>query len=267
MADGGVRSVRLRSIRGGMGLGDALYVQGVARHLTRNGERVAVCSQWPDVFRPLGDRVRVVPFRRTGVDVLAHYSLRKGCGTNQWQDVCIQAGIGRDIALQLDWTLTGRTLPDAVRAAGKPVLVVQLPRRPMNRADGFGASLLPDCGVIQSFIHALRARYTVVQIGAGEPLYRFSGIDVDLANRTSVAEMIDVVSVADACLGYVSFLVPLAESLNKRALLVWSRRGLQDSHRFVRQITPAKILSKSSSRAVMDDANTDQLIEALNGFL
>jgi hypothetical protein len=67
----------VRAIRSGMGLGDALYCQAVARYFVQRGERLKVCTAWPDVFRPLGDMVRLAPFQRSGIDILAHYSARK----------------------------------------------------------------------------------------------------------------------------------------------------------------------------------------------
>lgn len=246
----------MKSIRCGRGFGDSLYLQSVVRHLiSTGGLRMRVRSDWPDVFRPLGERVEVTPFTRANTDILAHYSMRKGAaGTTQFQDCCISAGIKGPVDLRLDWTLTKPGLVDLVRDPGKPVLVVQLPRTPMGRTDGFGASLLPDCRAIQKLIDQAKADHTVVQIGAGEPLFRFKGIDIDLANKTTVAETIDVASAADRFLGYVSFLVPLAESFGKPAVFVWSRRGLKDRMQFIRQITPQKILHRPTSTFVMDDA-------------
>lgn len=248
----------MKAIRCGRGFGDSLYLQSVVRHLLEKGSpRLRVKSDWPDVFRPLGRRVEVVPFSRSQIDILAHYSMRKGViGTTQFQDCCITAGIREPVELRLDWEVTNQGIIDAVKAPGKPVLVVQLPRTPMGRTDGFGASLLPDCRAIQRLIDRARPDHTIVQIGAGKPLFQFTGIDIDLANKTGVAETIDVASAADRFLGYVSFLVPLAESFGKPAVFVWSRRGLKDAHQYVRQITPQKILHAPTSSAVMDDEVT-----------
>jgi hypothetical protein len=244
----------LKSIRGGMGFGDALYVQSVARHIVKSGQKLRVRTAWPDVFRPLEGMVETVPFARQGVDILAHYSQRKPIqGTTQFQDCCISAGIKEPVEMRLDWKVVKQGLADKVRQSGKPVLVVQLPRTPMGRTDGFGASLLPDCRVIQRFIDEAKPDHFIVQIGAGEPLFKFRGIDMDLANKTSVCETIDVASVADRFLGYVSFLVPLAESFGKPALFVWSRKGLKDRMQYVRQITPQKVLHQPTSKFVFDD--------------
>jgi hypothetical protein len=260
---------RVKSIRGGSGLGDAIYLQSVARHFVERGQRLRVHSAWPDVFRPLGDRVTVAPFRRDGIDILAHYSLRKGRGTNQFEDCCIQAGLKPPFDLRLDWALTDVSLVANLlaKADGRKILLVQLPRSPMGRTDGFGAELLPDCHVIQYAIDRLRERAMVVQIGSGEPVFRFSGIEVDLANQTTVSQLLDVGFAADAFLGYCSFIIPLAESFSKPALLVWSARGLRADRVFVRQITPKKVLFRPSSKHVIDDWNGSRIEEVVDAFM
>jgi|GEM_PF-3556381 len=256
------------SIRGGSGLGDSLYIQSIARHLVETGEAVEVCSNWPDVFRPLAGKVAISPFRRDRIDRLAHYTNRKGiAGTDQFQDCCLRAGITEQIDLRLDWTPLDGDLIGRVRASRRPVIVVQLPRAPMARTDGVGRELLPDCRVIQRIINRIGKRAFFVQVGTGVPLYCFKGIDLDLAGRTSVAGLIDVVSACDGCLGYVSFIVPLAESLNKPALLVWSWRGLESRHDFIRQIVLAKILHRTSSRAIFDNGPESDLEAAADAFL
>lgn len=259
----------MKSIRAGRGLGDSLYLQAVVRHLVkRDGLKLKVCSDWPDVFLPLGDRVQVVPFTRQGITILAHYTLRKPKeGSTQFQDCCKCAGITEDVEFKLDWPEARGELIDQVKASGKPVICVQLPRAPMGRSDGFGAELLPDCRVIQRAIDSLKDRATVVQIGAGQPLYQFQGIDIDLANKTTVAQMIDVASVARGMLGYCSFIVPLAECLDKPALLVWSRKGLRSGTPYIRQITPQKILHKPSSKWILDDALQDSIEESAHALL
>jgi hypothetical protein len=244
----------VKSIRCGRGLGDSLYLQSVVRHmLERGGLRMRVKSDYPDVFRPLGNRVVVEPFDRR-VDITAHYVMRKAITTTtQFQDCCIRAGIEERAELRLDWTVTNPGLHAQIRETGRPVLVVQMPRAPMGRTDGFGRTLLPDCRAIQQLLDEHRDTHHLVQIGAGKPLFHLRGLHLDMANKTSVAELIDIVHAADECLGYPSFLVPLAESLNKPAMFVWSARGLRDGQQFIRQITPQKLLSKKTSRHVVDE--------------
>jgi hypothetical protein len=257
------------TMRGGSGLGDSLYLQSVARHFVRKGRDVEVHSNWPDVFRPLADRVTVEPFSRVEVDRISHYTQGKNNRhTSQWQDCCHRAGIGLDTELRLDWTAADAALVRKVRQGGRPVIAVLIPRQPMDRHDGFGRELLPDCGIIQRVIDHVGARAKFVQVGKGDALHQFGGIDLDLKNATTVSGMIDAVNAADAVLGYVSFLVPLAESLGKPGLMVWSRRGLASEIDYVRTITPQKIIHRRDLLdAVFDDAPPQELQKATDALL
>lgn len=255
------------SIRAGSGLGDSLYLQSIVRHFAEQGHDVEACSNYRDIFSQL-PRVRVSPFRRHPVDRCAHYSTRRSCDdTNQFEDCCINAGLSGEIDLRIDWKPVDREFVATLRGLPRPLVVVQLPREPMDRKDRQGHALLPDCRVIQRALDGLKGRASIVQIGKGEPLYRLKGIDLDLADKTTVSQLLDVASVADGFLGYVSYLVPLAESFKKPALLVWSKRGLRSNVRFVRQITPKKILHRDTSRAIFDDCTDEALQEAVNAFL
>lgn len=255
-------------IRAGKGLGDALYLQGVVRHLVERGDRLEVVTPWPDVFRPLAGRIMVSPFRRNGIDKVAHYIERKNVpGTDQFVDCCISAGVTERIEFRLDWAPTNEALVGQIKSAGKPVVIVQMPREPMGRSDGFGMDLLPDSRAMQAALDAIGDRAFKVQVGRGDPLFRLEGLDLDLVNGTSPTELIDVAWAADAALGYCSFIAPLAESLRKPLLLVWSTKGSRSSNPFIRSITPSKILHRSTNRAVMDDCSSSQMVEAVDALL
>lgn len=256
----------MKSIRGGMGIGDAVYLAAVVRHLVSNGQKLEVCTAWPELFSAYASHIKLSPFRRNSIDILAHYSRRRNWRTTQFQDVCIEAGIKEPVEFLLDWSVSDESLVRRLQEPGLPIVLVQMPRAPMGRTDGVGHELLPNCARIQSVIDKLKGRALVVQIGAGKPLYRFSGVDVDLRDETTVAQLLDVASVASGMLGYVSFMAPLAEALLKPALFVWSRRGLRSSTGFVRLITPAKILERPSSMFVMDDCPEEELSAAAERF-
>lgn len=255
-------------MRGGMGLGDAIYHQSIARYFVGQGYRPEVCTAWPDVFRPLAGQVDLSPFRRDRIDRLAHYSTRRSVEvTTQFQDCCIQAGIVDPVDLWLDWTPVNDNLFGIRQTVRKPVVCVQMPRAPFGRTDGYGIELLPDCATIQRAIDVLKARGAlIVQVGGGESLFRFTGIDIDLVGKTSVSDLLDVALACCGFLGYCSFIVPLAESMFKPALLIWSRAGLNSPHDLVRSITPKKIFFRRSSRFVMDDCADADLHEAVDVF-
>lgn len=255
------------SVRSGKGLGDAIYLYAIARHLVARGEQLEVCTLWPDVFRALADRIRLSPWRRERIDAIAHYIARKRIqGTDQFVDCCINMGITEPVAFRLDWTPVNKLLVAKLRTVRKPIVIVQLPREPMGRSDGFGLDLLPDGAALQRAVDAIGSRAFKVQVGKGKPLFRLEGLDLDLANQTSVTDLLDVASIAAGALGYCSFIVPLAEALNKPALLVWSRRGLRSREEFIRQITPGKVLHRPASRAVMDDCSDQEMGQAADAF-
>lgn len=250
----------MKTIRGGNGLGDALYVQAIARHLLAKGERLEVCTSWPDVFSQLD--VQTGAFRRHKVDIVAHYVQRKeDKNSTQFQDCCLSAKLTEPVELRLDWK------PSKKWEFDKPAIIVGLPRQPMNRKDGYGRELLPDCNRIQQAIDRLKGKATIIQVGAGEPLFRFSGIDLDLADKTTISELLDIASQVDGFLGYCSFIIPLAESFDKPLLCIWSTAIKRSEHRFIRLVQPQKLLHKESSRHVMDNCSHEELTAATNELL
>lgn len=259
--------MRAKKIRCGKGLGDAIYLQSVVRHLVSKGQELNALCNYPDVFIPLKDKVKVSPFTRENVDIVAHYSLRKPYKTKQFDDCVIQAGIKEQVDLRIDWEVQDNQFIRQFKRLNKPILLVLIYRLPMDRADRFAEELLPDFDVMQSIINTLKDAYTVVLCGAGEPLKHYEGIDIDVSNKTSVSQLFDLASISDLMLGYCSFFVPLAESLNKKALFVWSDKGLKSNIHYIKQITPEKILYKDSSQFVIDNWENKKINDVVSQFL
>lgn len=242
-------------------------MQGVARHLVGIGKRLEICTNYPDVYRPLNGKVTLVPYRRVPVDCVAHYANRRAfTDTDQFEDCCINAGVPPTIEFKIEWQVMNVELVTRLRAVGRPVVVVQMPRPPFGREDRFGMEFLPDCRTIQRAIDRLKGRAFLIQIGQGEPEHRYTGIDLDLSNRTTVADVIDIGFAAQGFLGQCSFIIPLAEQFAKPVLIVWSRRGLQSREHVIRQMTPGKILHLPSSRHVIDDCSDLELNEAVDAL-
>lgn len=260
-------------VRGGSGLGDSIYIQSLTRHLAAQDSRrdVVALSDWPDVFR-FTPGVRVEPFQRIGGNILvAHYAPRKGHQeTTQWYDTIFAAGLRGEIPLHMDWVTSDRNLTDQIRdmSAGKPLVAVQLPRAPMGRTDGFGADLLPTAAGLQSMIDALTGRAFLVLVGKGRPVHRLHGIDLDLTNQTSIPQLIDVYKEVDACAGYPSFMIPLAESLGKPGLYVWAHSGLTSESVWSRRVTPRKVIHyKNLGQAIVDNSPESKFQEEADALL
>jgi hypothetical protein len=203
----------VKTIRAGRGLGDSIYLASIVRAFGERGKSLSVFSDYPDVFKFTPGAAQVVPFRRVGCDLVCHYVGGKADKrTTQFADMvaCVREHLRETpVPLKLAW----KPEPSPVLAEcaiGLPVVLVQMPRPPMNRADGFGAELMPQFPAMQRVVSRLAERAHVVQIGAGDPLYRFEGLGLDMANRTTVSQLIDLAHHADGLVGFPSFVVPLA---------------------------------------------------------
>lgn len=220
-------------------------------HFIRASERVTVLSDYPDVF--IGTGAEVEPFSRERIDVLAHYVNGKADpSTTQWQDVCRSAGVS--VPLRFEWTVRNRRLIDELRAdaAGRPLVLVHGGRVPMGRTDGFGKELLPERRAFVEVIEALDDCFTV-RVGKGADLYALP-VDVDLNDATSVSDLLDIGLACDRVVAQCSFAIPLAEAFDRPLLVVWAASGMSEHrHPYIRRITPRKVLSKPTSRFVIDD--------------
>jgi hypothetical protein len=255
----------LKTIRCGRGLGDSLYLQGVVRHLLSKGQQLTAVSDYPEIFSQLG--IKVIPFTRERINIIAHYSMRRGYQeTSQFKDCLLQAGITEKAEFRLDWQVQNKKLVHSLKRYRKPIVLVQMVRPPMARTDGFGMSVLPKMDVIQSIIDKLHDTCLIVQIGAGKQLHTFNNIDVDLSDKTSIKDLLDIASQCDAMLGYPSYMIPLAESFDKPALFVWSHKALASGDQVIRTMTPKKLLYKDN-RYVIDNWNSDKITEIADDFL
>jgi hypothetical protein len=249
-------------VRGGSGLGDSLYLRPIAENLAKHGP-VTACSNYPDVFR--GSGVRVDPFRRDHIDIVAHYiNGKSNSGTTMWQDICANARV--DAPLKFEWTVGNADLIRGLkdRAQGRPMVLVHSGREPMGRKDGFGLDLLPIRAAFCAVLWSLMDCFTI-RIGSGNVIYDIP-CEADYYGKTSVGELIDIASVCDGVVSMCGFPVPMAECLDKPLLAVWAAKGLVSANQFIRTCTPSKILSKATSSFVMDDAPLDKLQESAHAF-
>lgn len=261
--------VRTLRVRGGSGLGDTLYVRVVAEYLAAQygaNANIVAMTNFMDVFQ--GANVRLEPHSKTLYDVLAHYTTgRPNALTNQWQDVCNTAGIPHSVPLSFKWSIGNPKLVNQLgrMANGKPIIMLNGGRPPMGRTDGYSDEMLPDKNTFEYLISSLWDSCFIVKVGKGIEHYSLS-CHYDLSNNTTSADLLDIATVSGALLGQCSYMVPMAECLDKPFLGVWAERGLRSNTHFIRQCTPQKILCKPAtdrfvidnwSRAALDNAVED----------
>lgn len=251
-------------LRGGSGLGDSVYLRPIVDHLVAQGHQVSVASNYADLFRGAGASVR--PFTKGQENVVAHYAhARKRQTTNQYQDVLESAHIRELVPLRFDWMMQNLPLAHEIveRAEHRPIVLVHGGREPFGRTDGLGLEMLPCRGAFLAALSALGGCYTI-RIGKGTHFYDVP-TNLDLVDKTSVADLIDLTKLCDGVLTQCGFPIPLAECFDKPALVIFGASGLASRHPVIKLITPAKILCKPSSRYVVDDWTEERIRESVSG--
>lgn len=252
----------MRRIRGGRGLGDSIYLRPFVDHFLRRGEQVTVLSEYPEIFAGLQCTVDRFDRSRSKWNVLAHYTRGKAVpSTTQWEDICNSAGVA--LPLAITWTCRNPALVQELRAMakGRPIVLVHAGRT----HEWAGTALLPKPEAFAAVLAGFRDCFTVA-IGKGARRYSVP-VSLDMQDRTSVSDLIDLAQDCAAIVGQCSYAVPLAEVFDKPLIGVWAADGMKASqHPFVRQVTPRKVLSKPSSMAVIDDWSDAQIRVEVDAF-
>jgi hypothetical protein len=248
-------------IRGPSGLGDAIYVNSIAQEMLKFNHNVAIRTKYPDVFKYLP--VKTVPYSKGGGDREFNYGgkSRQRNETNQWQDLLIAARLDQNTPMSTKWELTNIELFEKIteKAQGRKVLVMSMPHRIFgDRQDDYGQELQPNWKKFIPILKAVKDTCYVVQIGRGHVCYRFDGISLDWANRTSVSDVMDFGVIGDIFLGQCGFIIPLAEGMNKPLFTIFSANCLTSKDSFLNNITGRKVLSGKHSAWCFDNSKHDE---------
>lgn len=254
-------------MRGGAGLGDAMYVRVVAEHFVRKGNKVTVSTPYPAVFEGAG--VETIAFSKAiRFDVIAHYADARYSQQTQFRDMCLRAGIKEEIPLRFEWKPKNFKLLAGIstQADGRPVLLVHGGREPFGRTDGLGLDLIPERDAFEAVLSGLRDCFTV-GIGDGKRQSYVPAVELDLIGKTSVTDLLDLGTMCDGIVAQVSFCVPLAECFDKPFLGVWAAKGLyKPSRPLLSTVTPQKILSRETSLHVVDDWDDEDIAGEVGAF-
>lgn len=253
-------------IRTGKGLGDTIYLRPIVEYFIAKNKDVTALVDYPDILKGTGARTE--PFRRNACDLIAHYVNGKSSPeTTQWFDMCTSVGL-KNIPLSFDWKIQNEDLVERTRKAAhdRPIVLVHGGRAPYGRTDGFGKELVPTRDAFCSVLHSLRGCFRIL-IGKDSQLYPLADCaDFDLSGQTSITDLLDLGKICNGIVAQCSFAVPLAEVFDKQMLAVWSAVGLESVEPYIKATTPKKILSKPTSRAVIDSWNKDRIEEDANAF-
>jgi len=258
-------------LKGASGLGDSIYAYPIVKHYCEKHDDITVMSNYPELFADLP--VKVIRHTKDNSDIRFTYGIRKYTpGTNQFQDSVISAKIKEDLKLEIPWSIKNDKMIARInklfRRSGKKFkCALAVPYKPFGRTDDFGKEMTVNYKIIDELIKKFKDNVFFIQVGRFKPLYRYNNLDVDMNFKTTIPDLMDIVTYCDIGITQVGNLLPICECRNTPVLAFFSENGFKSESKFVRAITPGKTLCKISSVAAIDTEPQDTINERFGKML
>jgi hypothetical protein len=258
-------------IKGPSGLGDAIYLYPVVKWYTARYDKVIVRSFYPELFQNIKN-VEVEPFRAKGdINLKCSYTKRKyTAGTSQFEDIVIGAEIKEALDFKIDWEIKNKGIEEIIRkeVKGKKVCIITAPYEPFAREDKWGKLLRIKSGMMQTIVDKYRDKVFFIQVGGRFTLTEIKGTQLNLINKISVSDLIDLVCVGDIGLSQIGNMLPICESLGKKNFLFFAETGLKCDNKFISSITPEKIIHyKHLNCSVVDTEPIKNVLRKFYDFI
>jgi hypothetical protein len=215
----------------------------VLKYALENGEKTEILTKHPEIYEALRARGLIISDRYAKEpDRECRYAPRyANQATTTYKDTLILAGIADNLPLEIEFECQRRfDFP-----VGKKVCVIRKPSIPMKGKPG-GEVMIPDCNIFKQIIHAFRNEVYFVLAGnsEGDFKFQFKGIDLDLTEKLTVTELLQLIKQSDIALTQCGFFLPFCEALNKKVFIVFADKGMKSKYKFFPHITPKKVINK-----------------------
>jgi len=261
------RGHKVISLRGAGGLGDAVYMYPVLKYYLEHGQSVEILTKYPDVYKPLKklglivtDRYAKQPDRECRY--APRYAIQK---TTTFEDTVMLAGIEEKLTLKIEFESPGSF---DFKTKNK-ICVIRNPSLPMN-GKGIGELLIPDCTIFQKIIDAFKDRVYFILAGnsGGNFSFPLKGIDLNLTEKLSLPQVMQLITQADINLTQCGFIFPFCEALNRKVFVLFSDRGMKCNHKFFPYIIPKKVINKPSIVSyAIDNEPHEKILERFGELL
>lgn len=218
----------MKVIKGASGFGDAIYLRAIVEWLLENRpDEYLVLTKYPNVYADLSVQTDDLHSTKYGLDYYCHYLHGKHLETTQWEDMLNKANIPY-FPLTSKLSSYNTSLFDS--ALNKTVLVIK-PYNAMNGAKGT-TPLIPKFSEVFSYA----SQYANV---------------VYLNRQYPFLELVKMFNSCKLVISQVGWAVPLAEMLNTPIQIIFTKRAMFSNYNFISRIKPKKILTKSTSEAII----------------
>jgi hypothetical protein len=227
-------------------------------------------SNYPELFTTLKN-VKVYPHRKLNyiitedgkqpIDIRFTYCGRKYTpGTDQYQDSLLSAKVPTYTKLQIPWSIKNKDLAKKIMedAGYRKIVLVSAPYEPFGREDEWGKELRVNHNSFNTIFNDSKVKENcyIIQIGNKFALHKVS-CNMDLIDKTSVSDLMDLVSISDVCVSQIGNMLPMSEALNTKNFIVYSSSGLKSENKFIAAITPEKTVHyrKLNTSVIDTDSN------------
>jgi len=217
----------MKIIKGASGFGDALYLRVIVEWLLLNKPNsYTVLTNYPEVYKDLPIETDILHSQKyNSIDYYCHYLHGKTLHTTQWEDMLNRAKLPY---FPLTSQLENRK---QYNSNDHEQIVLIAPYNSMNGAKGT-KPMIPRFKEIIDYVSQYN---NVIFINKK---YKFLDL-IKLFNQSSLI------------IGQVGWCVPLAEMLNIPLHAIFTKRALNSEYKFISQITPEKLLTKHTSKAII----------------
>lgn len=240
------------------GLGDAIYLRAVAEHLLSQGKQLKLWTRWRDIFSDLpvdiatdkemadleNKKDKPEHHKLNAVTACLHCRVPYIMGLDKFTLACLQAGIEEPIELKINWHTADYNLISTIKekANGKPIMVYQPLRKGRTPDDEV---MRPKQEAFTAFINS-KTDYFKIKLGHFDYLNdsRNLACDLNFIDKTTPAEALDIVSIADLVVGENCYLPIVAQAMDRKFVLMMARAAAQSERPKVHGVLPHRMVQK-----------------------
>jgi len=264
-------------LKGASGLGDTIYAWPIVKWYAQKYDTVHYMTDYPELYETLKNVICYKHLKTNDlgggpVDVRFTYCARKYTpGTSQFEDSVLSAKIHEKLKLKIDWTIKNTDLVNNIisRSDEKKICVLAYPYEPFGREDEWGSMLRINQEVMQILIDRFKDRVFFIGTGNRFVLHKTNNVDMDLHEKTSVSDMMDLISICNLGLSQIGNMLPMCESLGKKNFLIFANKAMvQTENKFINAITPEKTVHyKHLNCSVHDEMSHEVITNKFNDFI
>lgn len=226
----------MEKVRGASGFGDAFYLKGALDVCYPKEKRneVKVLTRYPELFQGYQ-----TDEYSNGVEVdrdFTYVHRKYKPNTNQFEDMLIQSGFFTEETVKgITYNLNYEYVERSIVHTKCPVLVTIPPYPGFGNGKGYNALMTPSKAVYDVLLAEYSKEYKVITIDRQLPLN----------------ELFYIFESAGKVFCQQGWGTALAEGLNIALDVLFCKDAISCPDRFINSITPEKILTKNSSKALL----------------